>query len=460
VNSSGPVVLYRQDYNITVKLAENITFYNSTLLDTEVGTKFIVVNEAGENISANVRLNCNLSVRTVDLTLQRKGFKIFTITLLISQILSLIINKCSLVAGIILTIAYKLIKEPLLIKDLEIESKPKGVLRNIMEILPIMIIISYYYWNEYHERKAVKFFEDSETRILEINILHPYLDAISRVCFILLVVFYLIFTLLYFIITIGYYSIYYRVLKKRGKSFLKIFVEVHRDALNRSIKTWVLYSLGFISFGIGLFALLWPTPLGLNAVYMIILLCIISGYPMIYKFLKDLQRVSLERGLNEFFPDFEETSSKMIGFFVISFIALFIVFSAGYALFIELLDSVIYWELLPQLALETLETRKQLLKGELTEYILVIGRLQVTWSAFLVTYYWAAKIISCKLEPRYRVKVLKDIAFTLIITAISEYLLWSYYYFTLRQSYTPFNPPISLLIGLASNIVEEMFREV
>jgi hypothetical protein len=458
VNSSGPVTLYRQDYNVIVKLAENITFYNSTLLDTRAETKLIIVSEAGENVSVNVRMNCNLSVRTVDLTLQRKGFRIFTITLLISQILSLIINKCFLVASIVPTIAYKLSKESLLIK-VEKEFKLMGVLRSIMEFQPIIIII-YYYWDEYHEMEAGKFIGGPETRIVEMSILYPYLDAISRVYFIGFVVSYLIITLFHFITTMGYYSIHYRVLKKRGESFLRIFAEVNRDALNRSKKTLALYSLGFISSSIGLLTLLESTPLVHYALYTIILLLLLSAYPMIYKLLKDLRRASLERGLNEFFPDFVETSLKMMSFSVILFIALFVMLSAGCALYIVLLDSVVYWEPLPRLALEILEAFKQSLKERFTEAILFSGRLQVTWSAFFVTYYWAAKIIVCKLELSYRVRVLKDIAFSLVVTGISEYLLWSYYYFTLHQSYTPFNPPISILIGLTSSIVEEMFREL
>jgi hypothetical protein len=159
-------------------------------------------------------------------------------------------------------------------------------------------------------------------------------------------------------------------------------------------------------------------------------------------------RTLQRRGLGEFFSDYVEISSKMAGLFVISFIAIFVI-------------NIVHWELLPRLILEkVIITMKEEIRELVLRLVLSLGGLQVYGCAFAVTVYWVAKIVAYKFEPRYRIRVLKDIAFSLVVTGISEYLLWSYYYFTLHQSYTPFNPPISLLIGLASSIVEEMFREL
>jgi hypothetical protein len=454
VSSSGPVTLYRQDYNATVILAENVSHYNSSLLDTGAETKLIIVSEASENIDVNVSLNCSLRVRTVDLTLQRKGFRIFVITLLISQILSLIINKCSLAASLILTIAYKSSGEPLEFKAFE---KLYKLVYSISEFLTIIFTFGLYYQ---FERGVEEIFyphlRSSEIHVVEMSLLHPFLDVFSRHTLSWLVASYFFYIVHLYVGIIGFYGIYHKILKKRDE-ILKIEVvlyEAYRDVLNRSKKTWALYSLGFLSCYF-LLVLLSSTPLAFYAIYAVCILLLLSLPPIIYWSLRYSWRALQRRGLGEFFSDYVEIDSKMAGLFVISFIAMFVIITVSTALFFTLLDNIVHWELLPRPFLEMKEeTREDALR-----LVLSFGGLQVYGCAFAVTVYWVAKIVAYKFEPRYRIRVLKDIAFSLVVTGISEYLLWSYYYFTLHQSYTPFNPPISLLIGLASNIVEEMFRE-
>jgi hypothetical protein len=456
VSSSGPVTLYKQDYNTIVKLAENITFYNYILLDTGAETKLIIVSEVSENIDVNVSLNCSLRVRTVDLTLQRKGFRIFVITLLITQILSLIINKCSLVPSLILTIAYKFSGEPLEFKVFE---KLYKLMNSIPEFLIIIFRFSLYYQLEKGvEEIFYPHLRSTEIHVVEMSLLHPTLDAVSRVNLSGLVASYFYYIVSSCVITIGYFSIFYKILKKRDeilKMHEVVLYEAYRDVLNRSKKTWALYSLGFLSC-YSLIALLSLTPLVFYVIYAACILLLLSLPLIIYRFLRYSWRTLQRRGLGEFFSDYVEINSKMAGLFVISFIAMFVIITVSTALFFTLLDNIVHWELLPRPFLEMKEeTREDALR-----LVLSFGGLQVYGCAFAVTVYWVAKIVAYKFEPRYRIRVLKDIAFSLVVTGISEYLLWSYYYFTLHQSYTPFNPPISLLIGLASSIVEEMFREL
>jgi hypothetical protein len=212
VSSSGPVTLYKQDYNTVVKLAENITFYDYILLDTGAETELIIVSEFSENIDVNVSLNCSLRVRTVDLTLQRKGFRIFVITLLITQILSLIINKCSLVTSLILTIAYKFSGEPLEFKVLEKLYKLMG---SIPEFLLITFTFSLYYQPEKGvEEIFYPHLRSTEIHVVEMSLLHPTLDAVSRVNISGLVASYFYYIVVSCVITIGYFSISYKILKR------------------------------------------------------------------------------------------------------------------------------------------------------------------------------------------------------------------------------------------------------
>jgi hypothetical protein len=293
------------------------------------------------------------------------------------------------------------------------------------------------------------------------SLLHPFLDVFSRHTLSWLVASYFFYIVHLYVGIIGFYGIYHKILKKRGE-ILKIEVvlyEAYRDVLNRSKKTWALYSLGFLSCYF-LLVLLSSTPLAFYAIYAVCILLLLSLPPIIYWSLRYSWRALQRRGLGEFFSDYVEIDSKMAGLFVIWLIVIFIMINASTALYCTLVDNIVHWELLPPLFLEKVIIPSfARLKEETRELVLSLGGLQVYGCAFAVTMYWVSKIVACKFEPRYRVRVLKDIAFSLIVTGISEYLLWSYYYFTLHQSYTPFNPPISLLIGLASNIVEEMFRE-
>jgi hypothetical protein len=379
------------------------------------------------------------------------------ITLLITQILSLIINKCSLVTSLILTITYKLSGEPLEFKVLE---KLYKLIYSIPEFLLITFTFSLYYQFEKGvEEIFYPHLRSTEIHVVEMSLLHPSIDAASRVILSNLVASYFSYIVGSCVVNIGYFSIFYKILKKRSeilKTHEVVMYAAYRDVLNRSKKTWALYSLGLLSC-YSLIALLSLNPLGFYVIYVACILLLLSLPLIIYRFLRYSWRTLQRRGLGEFFSDYVEISSKMAGLFVICFIAIFVIITVSMALYFTLIDNIVHWELLPRLFLENVKIP---IKEETRKLVLRLGGLQVYGCTFAVTVYWVAKIVAYKFEPRYRIRVLKDIAFSLVVTGISEYLLWSYYYFTLHQSYTPFNPPISLLIGLASNIVEEMFREL
>jgi hypothetical protein len=90
----------------------------------------------------------------------------------------------------------------------------------------------------------------------------------------------------------------------------------------------------------------------------------------------------------------------------------------------------------------------------------LFGQLQAPICLILTGPYWITRAMICKFEAKYKSRLLTDIAIFSAVFAISEYLKWTYSFFTLNQPYNTASLPISILIGMTASILKDLLTEI
>jgi hypothetical protein len=435
INGSGALTLYTLDDNTTIKLAEHILFYDSNLSETGIMAKIIVKNEVNGYINVKTSLKRVLSIKIADFTVPHASFIIFIATLLSLQFLSQNTNGDTLIGSILSRIVFKLKPKN---TDIQKTTITYGIVLEIF--LPILLLCLSAYALMIHEQglSSVK------------GIASYTKDCIAKIVLIGIVLGYF-FAAVIDILYLAFRSIKIWILKNKGQEFLKMYEEFSRI---HKAEAKIIFPLAFI------FLAALATMIAYGFELKIILgtmfcLCLILYAITYYMEIKRWQVSIWSKSFKEFLVDFIEIDAKMIGFWVLGIIAMFATFTMMIPLFSAFTTNFLL-EFYPSFIYELGQSYMLWVKDAFT----LFGQLQAPICLVLIGPYWITRTMICKFEAKYKSRLFIDIAIFFIIFTVSEYLKWTYYFFTKNQPYDMTSLLISVVIGMAASILKDLLTEI
>jgi hypothetical protein len=437
INSSSPFTLYRLIGNKTEELTSNKVSVALNLTNVELNTKLMVKNDASENSSIKISILHILKVKTVDFTIPSIGFLIFISTLLALQVYSLKIYGGSLISTMVIRI---------LSKAYRIESNKikhyLGIGSLLLEIVaPILVLCFIYFLNSFSFSEPV------------INSLVT--DYFERLFLLILVMMYLLSTILNWI-SITIYKLGIWVYRHKGQEFSEIFEELLTKLSKRTER------IAFFPTLILAVVLALVIYLGI-IVNLEVLVMIISFYCWLlyYFILNNVMIEYLQESLDgekskNILIAFLDVNAKMVGLLMFTFIILFItMYSIVYPFLLTLIERILLLDFYPSIFYEFLDLDK-----DLEFFITAFGRLQLLGCIVLIGFYWITRGMILKFEPNYKNKIFKDIVIFVVVTAFSEYLMWSYQFFFENVTYSSHMLLVSVLIGMTASILSALLEDI
>jgi len=441
INSSGPFTLYKLEDNETVKLAEHALFYRFNLSNVGVMAKLVVENEVYVNMNVKANIERVLTVKIADFTLPHVGFIIFITMLLTLQFLSVAANGDTLIGSILNRTVFKLRQ-----KSIDAQKttflKVNATYGFILEIfVPILLLgISVYALMVYGQGLS-----------LVENIAGYSLDYMAKIVLIGTLLSYF-FTVVIDVFNMMFRSVKVWILESKGREFLKMYEKASK--LHKA-EAKIIFPLAFIS----LVAI--TIMIGYGFELKIILgtalcLCLILYAVAYHVEIKRWQAGLGSDGFNEILVGFIEIDAKTIGFWVLGIVAIFATFTMIMPLFSALTKNLLLLEFYPSFIYEL----GQSLMLWVNDAFTLFGQLQAPICLILTGPYWITRAMICKFEAKYKSRLLTDIAIFSAVFAISEYLKWTYSFFTLNQPYNTASLPISILIGMTASILKDLLTEI
>ncbi len=148
--------------------------------------------------------------------------------------------------------------------------------------------------------------------------------------------------------------------------------------------------------------------------------------------------------------DFIEIDAKTIGFWVLGLIAIFALFTIMMPPFSALTSNLLLLEFYPSYIYELGQSDALWVN----DVFVLFGQIQVPICIILTGPYWITRTVICKLEVKYKSRLLADMAIFFAVFAISEYLKWTYYFFTQNQPYNTETIPSSILMSMTASILK------
>lgn len=437
INSSSPFTLYRLIGNKTEELTSNTVSVALNLTNVKLNTKLMVKNDAGENSSIKISTLHILKVKTVDFTIPHIGFLIFISTLLALQVCSLKIYGGPLISTMVIRI---------LSKAYRIESNKikhyLGIGSLLLEIVaPILVLCFIYFLNSFSFSEPV------------INSLVT--DYFERLFLLILVMMYLLSTILNWI-SITIYKLGIWVYRHKGQEFSEIFEELLTKLSKRTER------IAFFPTLILAVVLALVIYLGI-IVNLEVLVMIVSFYCWLlyYFILNNVMIEYLQESLDgekskNILIAFLDVNAKIVGLLMFTFIILFItMYSIVYPFLLTLIQRILLLDFYPSIFYEFLDLDK-----DLEFFITAFGRLQLLGCIVLIGFYWITRGMILKFEPNYKNKIFKDIVIFVVVTAFSEYLMWSYQFFFENVTYSSHMLLVSMLIGMTASILSALLEDI
>jgi len=440
INSSRPFTLYQLKDNTTVKLAEHVLFYSLNLFDMGIMDKLVVENEADVAMSIKINIERVLTAKIADFTIPHAGFIIFITTLLTLQFLSVVANRDTLIGSILNRIAFKLSRKNIDAQKIFLEANATyGFIPEIF--FPILILCI--------SVCALMVYGQGLSSIE--NVAGYCLDYTARLV--------LIFTLLsyFFMVVVGVFNMLFRsaevwILKSKGREFLKIYEEVSK--LYKA-EAKMIFPLAFIFLVAATIMIVYGFELK------IILGTAICLSPILYAIAYHVKIKRLQTSLgcdsfNENLVGFMEIDAKTIGFWVLGTIAIFAVFTMMIPLFSALTSKMLLLEFYPSFIYKLGQSHVSWVNDVFT----LLGQLQAPICLIFTGPYWVTRIMICRFKAKYKSKLLADIAIFFAVFGVSEYLNWTYSFFTQNQPYDIASLPISILIGMTASMLSDLLAGI
>jgi hypothetical protein len=432
INSSSPFTLYRLIGNKTEELTSNAVSVALNLTNVKLNTKLMVKNNAGENSSIKISILHILKVKTVDFTIPHIGFVIFISTLLALQVYSLKIYGSSLISTMVIRILSKAYR-------LELNKfKYYGDFGSLVEIVvPILLLCSGIYF--------LNSFPFSEP------VINPLATAYFERSFLLIyVVLVLLLTIVYWIfITIRRLEIW--VYRRKGQEFLEIYEELSTKLGKRLVRIAFFPSL--ILMVVLALVLYLGIIVNLEVLVMIVIFyCLLFYYFTLNVEIKYLQESLDGEKSKNILIAYLDITAKKIGLFIFAFIILFItMYSVVYPFLLVLIERILLLDFFPSIFYEYQDPGF---------FIIAFGRLQLLGCIVLIGFYWITRGMILKFEPNYKNKISKDIVIFVVVTAFSEYLMWSYQFFFENVTYSSHMLLVSVLIGMTASILSALLEDI
>jgi hypothetical protein len=443
INATGPFTLYKLDGNITVKLAEHTSFYSFNLFDIGVKSKFLVENEAGQNISVKMNLKHILTVKVADFTIPHAGLTIFIITLPTLQILSLIVYRDSLIGIILKRIFYKFRQK--YIETQEIVGVI-GILLEISIMVFLILLLAY--------KLSDPLLQELRLEKSNINYYAYIVDYYARLAVLCIIVFGIILVVIWRGLVFIYRGFIIWIYKSKGRELLEIRKKESQIFKSQKKIIIILIFPLFILLSIMIY----------NVIEFIIILGVICCWGLIFhiiiynKVIKQLQRDFSSDDLKKNLSNYIETGAKIIGIFVLVFITLLIIYNIIVMPIFTTLTYVLFFT--DFYFSSVYEDIQYDVIPAIYGVLVALGQTLVGMCYFLIGVYWVNRTYLCKFVAKYKFKLLKDVAIFFIIVAISEYLIWSYYSFLQNRPYNIADIQVSIFIGMTARILEDLLNEI
>jgi len=437
INGSRSFTVYQLKDNTTVKLAEHTQFYSSNLSNIGIKAELIVENEANETMEVEINIKHVLTAKTADFTIPHKGFIIFITTLLTLQLLSVATNGDTLIGSTLNRIAFKLRRKN--IDTRKTFLKATAFTGFVFEIFtPMLLCIIIYALMEVYGRglSLVEggYILDYEKRLVLI---------VTLLCY--------FFSILIDASQIMYQSIIVWILKRKGQEFLRIYEEIHK--LLKGVKAIFPLVLIILIAAVIMLACGLELEIILGTAFC---LSPILFYIAIHVEIKHLQARLRCDSFNENLAGFMEIGAKTIGFWVLEAIAIFAAFTMTMPLFSALISNMLLLEYYPSFLYKSGQTAVSMVNDAFT----LLGQLQIPLCLVFASPYWITRVMICKFKAKYKLRLLTDIAIFFAVFGVSEYLNWTYSFFTQKQPYDVAGIPISILISMAASILNDLLTEI
>jgi hypothetical protein len=437
INSSSPFTLYRLIGNKTEELTSNAVSVALNLTNVKLNTKLMVKNDAGENSSIKISILRILKVKTVDFTIPHIGFVIFISTLLALQVYSLKIYGDPL----ILTIVIRILSKAYRIESNKI--KHYGGIGSLLEIVAPILALCFliYFLNSFSFSEPV------------LNSLAT--DYLERFFLLILVMGYLLSTILNWV-SITMYKLRIWVYRHKGQEFSEIFEELSTKLGKRTVR--IAFFPTLILIVVLALVIYLDIIVNLEVLFMIVFF---YGWLLHYFTLNNVMIEYLQESLDgekskNILIAFLDVNAKIAGFFMFTFIIFFItIYSIVYPLLLTLIERILLLDFYPSIFYESPDLDKIL------EFLIItFGRIQLLGCILLIGLYWITRGMILKFEPNYKNKIFKDIVIFVVVTAFSEYLMWSYQFFFENVTYSSHMLLVSVLIGMTASILSALLEDI
>jgi hypothetical protein len=282
-------------------------------------------------------------------------------------------------------------------------------------------------------------------------VINPLATAYFERSFLLIyVVLVLLLTIVYWIfITIRRLEIW--VYRRKGQEFLEIYEELSTKLGKRLVRIAFFPSL--ILMVVLALVLYLGIIVNLEVLVMIVIFyCLLFYYFTLNVEIKYLQEsLDGERSKNILIAYLDFTA-KIIGLYAFALIILFItMYSIVYPFLLVLIERILLLDFFPSIFYEYVD---------LKFFIIAFGRMQVLVCIMLIGCYWITRGMILKFEPNYKNKISKDIVIFVVVTAFSEYLMWSYQFFFENVTYSSHMLLVSVLIGMTASILSALLEDI
>jgi len=444
INGSRPFTLYQLKDNTAVKLAEHALFYSLSLSDVGIKDRLVVENEA--DATTNVRINIErvLTVKTADFTIPHVGFIIFIATLLALQFLSVAANGDTLIGSILDGIAFKLRRKNIDTRKTFLEAIATSgfILETLVPMLLCIVVYALTVYERMVYGQGLSLSEDVASHVL---------DCRERLALIGTLLCYF-FTVIHRVFYILHRSVKVWILERKGQEFLKIHEEASK--LLKGEKT--IFPLALIILVVAVimcaYGLEPKISLGIIICVSPTLLLAIACHVKI----KQLQTSLGRDSFNENLIDFMEIEAKTMSLSVLGLFVILPAFTMMMPLFSALTSNMLLLEFYPSFIYRLCQS----LVSWVDDLFTLLGQLQAPLCIILTGPYWITRVMICRFKAKYKSKLLADIAIFFAVFAISEYLKWTYSFFTQNQPYDMTSLPISILIGMTASILSDLLTEI
>jgi len=433
INGSRPFTVYQLKNNTTVKLAEHTLFYSLNLSDFKA--RLVVENEADVTISVKINIEHVLTVKIADFTIPHVGFIIFITTLLTLQFLSVATNGGTLIVGFL----YRKLRRKNIDAQKTFLEIPYGLIAEILfpiSVLGLVVVLTLMF-----SGRLLSLMENAAGYVF---------DILARFGLIITFLGYFL-TLVFCVSDILLRNFRDWILKRKGQEYQ--YPEMNEEDFKAVVKK--VTSLAVILLIAVIIMIVYEFELKIilgTAICISLILYAIAYHIMI----KQLQTRLGRDSFNENLVGSMEINAKTIGLLVLGIIAILPAFIMMMPLFSALTSNMLLLEFYPSFIYEFAQSSVSWVNDAFT----LLRQLQALLCLIVACPYWIMRVIICKFKAKYKSKLLTDIAIFFAVFTISEYLKWTYSFFTQNQPYDIASLPISILIGMTASILGDLLTEV